>query len=116
MSSSLSVYVLDVAATRGLVGSSDEQLLDVVRAEFADDLARDDDWCRSETEAGAPTASEALRAVVYGGPFSEDKGHAFQCGYGYAYKRLCSLTGGVSEQQLLHPAPGRLAVGGGQRG
>ncbi|WP_246203796.1 DUF7691 family protein [Streptomyces tailanensis] len=63
MSSSLSVYLLDVAATRALVGSRDEQLLDVIRSKFGDDLARDDDWFKSEIEDGAPTAYEALRAV-----------------------------------------------------
>ncbi|UUU32856.1 hypothetical protein JIX56_24920 [Streptomyces sp. CA-210063] len=104
MSSSLSVYLLDVGATRALVGSGDGQLLDVIRAEFADDMARDDDWSRSEIEAGAPTSYEALRAVVHGGPFSEDRGHAFQ--YGYAYKRLCSLTGSFLDNSCFTPHRG----------
>ncbi|MEV5506715.1 DUF7691 family protein [Streptomyces orinoci] len=91
MSSSLSVYLLDVAATRALVGSGDEELLRVICTEFGDDLARDDDYHSLAIEQGAPTAEEALRAVVHGGPFSEQREHAFQ--YGYAYKRLCALTG-----------------------
>ncbi|MGW3956162.1 DUF7691 family protein [Streptomyces sp. NPDC004752] len=91
MSSSLSVFLLDVARTRALVGSRDEQLLEVIRTEFGDDLARDDDYHSHAIEQGAPTADEALRAVIHGGPFSENRDHAFQ--YGYAYERLCSLTG-----------------------
>ncbi|MFD5714815.1 hypothetical protein ACFWHW_31390 [Streptomyces pharetrae] len=43
MGSSLSVYLLDVAATRALVGCRDDTLLEVIRDNFADDLARDDE-------------------------------------------------------------------------
>ncbi|MEU5402217.1 hypothetical protein ABZ348_23310 [Streptomyces sp. NPDC005963] len=104
MSSSLSVYLLDVAATRALVGSCDEQLLETVRRSFGDDLARDDDYFSSEIEQGAPTAYEALRAVVHGGPFSDDKNHAFQ--YGYAYRRLCELTGSFLDNSSFTPHRG----------
>ncbi|GAB2852643.1 hypothetical protein GCM10027074_19370 [Streptomyces deserti] len=104
MSSSLSVYLLDVAATRALVGSGDEQLLQVIRDTFGDQLAHDDDYFRHEIEQGAPTAYEALRAVVHGGPFSEDKDHAFQ--YGYAYKRLCELTGSFLPNDRFTPHRG----------
>ncbi|GHE31289.1 hypothetical protein GCM10017771_47620 [Streptomyces capitiformicae] len=97
------MYLLDVAATRALVASRDEQLLDVIRSKFGDDLARDDDWFKSEIEDGAPTAYEALRAVVHGGPFSEEE-HAFQ--YGYAYKRLCSLTGSFLDNSSFTPHRG----------
>ena len=44
MSSSLSVYLLDVAATRALVGSRNDQLLEVISGSFGDDLARDDNY------------------------------------------------------------------------
>jgi hypothetical protein len=91
MSSSLSVYLLDVAATRAWVGSRDDQLFAAIQSEFVEDMARDDDYHRLAIEQGAPTASEALRAVIYGGPFSENHDHAFQ--YGYAYRRLCELAG-----------------------
>ncbi|MCH0541126.1 hypothetical protein I3F58_16425 [Streptomyces sp. MUM 203J] len=104
MSSSLSVYLLDVAATRALVGSRDEQLLEVIRDSFGDDLARDDDYFSHAIGRGAPTAYEALRAVVHGGPFSEDKEHAFQ--YGYAYRRLCSLTGSLLDNDCFTPHRG----------
>ncbi|MFI6055904.1 hypothetical protein ACIBCO_38245 [Streptomyces violascens] len=67
MSSSLSVYLVDVAATRALVGSRDEQLLEVIRNSFADDLARADDYFSDSIEFGAPTAYEALRAVDMAG-------------------------------------------------
>ncbi|MGW2741431.1 DUF7691 family protein [Streptomyces sp. NPDC001450] len=104
MSSGLSVYLLDVAATRALVGSGDDQLLQVVRDNFGDELARDDDYFRYQIERGAPTAYEALRAVVHGGPFSEDKEHAFQ--YGYAYRRLCELTGSFLPNDCFMPFRG----------
>ncbi|HEX5567283.1 MAG TPA: hypothetical protein VFY14_10250 [Streptomyces sp.] len=104
MSSSLSVYLLDVAATRALVGSRDDQLLKVIRDNFGDELARDDDYFSHAIEQGAPTAYEALHAVVHGGPFSEDRNHAFQ--YGYAYKRLCSLTGSFLPNNCFTPHRG----------
>ncbi|MGW0818930.1 DUF7691 family protein [Streptomyces viridiviolaceus] len=104
MSSSLSVYLLDVAATRALVGSRDDQLLEVIRTEFGDDLARDDDYFGHAIADGAPPAYEALRAVVHGGPFSDDKDHAFQ--YGYAYQRLCSLTGSFLDNSCFTPHRG----------
>ncbi|MFI8965878.1 hypothetical protein ACIGO8_27630 [Streptomyces sp. NPDC053493] len=104
MSSSLSVYLLDPKATRALAGSGDEQLLEVIRDRFGDDLARDDDWFSSQIKDGAPTAYEALRAVVHGGPFDASEQHAFQ--YGYAYKRLCALTGGFLDNSSFSPFRG----------
>jgi len=91
MSSGLSVYLLDVAATRAWVGSRNDELLEAIRAEFRDDIARDDDYHSYAIGQGAPTPDEALRALIHGGPFSQNQDHAFQ--YGYAYRRLCSLTG-----------------------
>lgn len=104
MSSSLSVYLLDVAAARALVGSRDDQLFEVLRARFADSLARDDDYHGDEIEKGAPTAEAALRAVIHGGPFSEDRNHAFQ--YGYAYERLCSFSGAFLPNDCFTPHRG----------
>ncbi|MET9862763.1 hypothetical protein ABZY93_26385 [Streptomyces smyrnaeus] len=104
MSSSLSVYLLDVAATRALVGSRDEQLLEVIRTNFAEDLERDDESFSFEIERGAPSAYEALTAVVNGGPFSDKEDHAFQ--YGYAYRRLCDLTGSFLPNDCFTPHRG----------
>ncbi|MBM7442974.1 hypothetical protein [Streptomyces sp. HB132] len=104
MSSSLSVYLLDVAATRAWVGSRDDELLEAIRSEFRDDTTRDDEYHSYAIEQGAPTADEALRAVVHGGPFSEDRSHAFQ--YGYAYQRLCSLTGRFLPNDCFTPHRG----------
>ncbi|MFC4008974.1 hypothetical protein ACFOY2_17215 [Nonomuraea purpurea] len=104
MSSSLSVHLLDVAATRALIGSHYDQLLEVIRDNFGDDLARDDDYFRHQIEQGAPTAYDALHAVVHGGPFRENEDHAFQ--YGYAYMRLCSLTGSFLDNGCFTPHRG----------
>lgn len=103
MSSSLSVYLLDVAATRALIGSRDDQLLETIVTTYGDELAHDD-YFRDSIDFGAPTASEALRAVIQGGPFSDDQEVAFQ--YGYAYKRLCSLTGSFLDNSSFTPHRG----------
>ncbi|GAA3398193.1 DUF7691 family protein [Streptomyces roseoviridis] len=104
MSLSLSPFLLDIKATHALVGSGDEQLLQIIHERFADDLARDDDWFSSSIADGAPTASEALRAVIAGGPFEGRKEHSFP--YGYAYKRLCSLTGSFLDNSCFSPFRG----------
>ncbi|MFG2116869.1 hypothetical protein ACGFRB_30240 [Streptomyces sp. NPDC048718] len=104
MSSCLTAYLLDIPATHALVGSKDEQLLATIRDRFADDLARDDDWFSDQIEDGAPTAFEALTAVVHGGPYDADDEHSFQ--YGYAYKRLCGLTGFFLDNSSFCPFRG----------
>jgi hypothetical protein len=88
MSSHLYTYLLDLPKIRALVGSGDEQLLEVIRQHFGDRMATADEQFDYLIEAGAPTAYEALRAVINGGPFGH---HAFQ--YRLAYQRLCELTG-----------------------
>ncbi|MBO1330230.1 hypothetical protein [Streptomyces sp. VRA16 Mangrove soil] len=102
MSMGLSVFLLDPSATHALVGSCDDQLLEVIRDKFADDLARDDDWFRDQIDQGAPTAYEALRTVVHGGPFPTG-GSPGASQYGYAYKRLCSLTGSHLDNSSFCP-------------
>ncbi|WP_251058572.1 MULTISPECIES: hypothetical protein [unclassified Streptomyces] len=104
MSSSLSVFLLDPKVARGFVGSCDDELIEAVHANFRDEMASEDDWSASSIANGAPTAAEALHAVVYGGPFDEDRQHAFQ--YGYAYKRLCSLTGSFLDNSCFCPFRG----------
>ncbi|QKW23582.1 hypothetical protein HUT16_34815 [Kitasatospora sp. NA04385] len=104
MSSSLNVFLLDPAATRGLVGSGDDGLLRAVGDRFGGELASDDDWFSYEIDNGAPRAAEALRAVVHGGPYSADRGHAFQ--YGYAYQRLCRLNGEFLDNSGFSPFRG----------
>ncbi|WMX48143.1 hypothetical protein RGF97_29730 [Streptomyces roseicoloratus] len=104
MSSCLSVYLIDPKAARALVGSGDEQLLEIIRDRFADRLAHDDDWFSSAIKDGAPTAYEALRTVVHGGPYEAQRHHAFQ--YGYAYERLCSLTGSFLDNSSFSPFRG----------
>ncbi|MEW2576787.1 hypothetical protein AB0902_11250 [Streptomyces syringium] len=41
---------------------------------------------------------------MHGGPFSKDPDHAFQ--YGYAYQRLCSLTGSFLDNSCFCPYRG----------
>lgn len=89
MSSGLSLNLLDLTATRALIGSGDGGILQVIRENFASQLAAADEYFAEEIAGGAPTAHEALHAVIHGGPFVEK--HAFQ--YGYAFQRLCELTG-----------------------
>ncbi|WP_330342681.1 DUF7691 family protein [Streptomyces sp. NBC_00557] len=102
MSMSLSVYLLDVAATRALVGSRDDQLLQVISDQFGDELTRADQWFDQAIAQGAPTSFEALQTVVHGGPFPQGGSPgAFQ--YGYAYKRLCSLTGSHLDNSSFSP-------------
>lgn len=88
VSSHLNVYLLDIAAARALVGSGDDQLLEVIRENLDSHLTAADEQFARLIEAGAPTAYEALHAVVHGGPFGE---YAFQ--YRLAYERLCEFTG-----------------------
>ena len=105
MSYGLNVYLLDLDATHALIGSGDEQLLQVIRTRFADELAHADEYFRDEIENdGAPTAYEALRAVVHGGPYSESEEHASY--YTYAYERLCSLTGSRLNNRPFSPYRG----------
>ncbi|WP_406859233.1 hypothetical protein ABZO31_02680 [Streptomyces sp. HUAS MG47] len=104
MSSSLSVYLLDTEATRAFVGSGNEELLKAIRAEFGAEMAADDSWFSSEIADGAPTAYEALRTVVRGGPYPEERRYAFQ--YGYAYKRLCAMTGQFLDNSSFSPFRG----------
>ncbi|GEM30832.1 hypothetical protein NN3_18390 [Nocardia neocaledoniensis NBRC 108232] len=104
MSYGLEIYLLDVAATRALVGSRDDHFLESIRTKHGDQLRRDDDYFSDEIEEGAPTAYAALHAVIHGGPFSTGRSHTFQ--YGYAYKRLCSVTGSFLDNDRFSPFRG----------
>ncbi|MCX4719199.1 hypothetical protein OG818_26025 [Streptomyces virginiae] len=67
MSTALSLYLLETERTRGWVASGDKGFLKAVRSEYAAELVEDDTWFGDQIAAGAPTASEALEAVVNGG-------------------------------------------------
>ncbi|MFJ7906815.1 hypothetical protein [Kitasatospora sp. NPDC096204] len=104
MSSFLRAYLVDPAELRARVGSGNDGAVDEALAYFGPSLDRSDEYFADEIAQGAPTAREALRAVVHGGPFSEDEDHAFQ--YGYAYRRLCWLVGQPLEVDSFGPFRG----------
>ncbi|MFD6916911.1 hypothetical protein [Streptomyces virginiae] len=104
MSTALSLYLLETERTRGWVASGDKGFLKAVRSEYAAELVEDDTWFGDQIAAGAPTASEALEAVVNGGPFSAEAGHAFQ--YGYAYRRICAMGGPFLDNDCFSPYRG----------
>lgn len=88
MSSFLSTYIQNIAAIRAIVGSGDSRLLETMREKCASDMAFDDEELDFLIDEGAPTAYEALQAVVHGGPYGK---HASQ--YLRAYQRLCVAHG-----------------------
>ncbi|MET8541204.1 hypothetical protein ABZW03_11195 [Kitasatospora sp. NPDC004799] len=104
MSSFLRAYLVDPAELRARVGSGDDGAVDEALAYFGPSLDRSDEHFADEIAQGAPTAREALRAVVHGGPFSGHEDHAFQ--YGYAYRRLCWLVGQPLEVDSFGPFRG----------
>ncbi|MFE7592901.1 hypothetical protein ACFU6K_26170 [Kitasatospora sp. NPDC057512] len=104
MSSFLRAYLVDPAELRARVGSGDDGAVDEALAYFGPSLDRSDEHFADEIAQGAPTAREALRAVVHGGPFSGSEDHAFQ--YGYAYRRLCWLVGQPLEVDSFGPFRG----------
>ncbi|MFI2609264.1 hypothetical protein [Kitasatospora sp. NPDC018619] len=104
MSSFLRAYLVDPAELRARVGSGNDGAVEEALAYFGPSLDRSDEHFADEIAQGAPTALEALRAVVHGGPFSEDEDHAFQ--YGYAYRRLCWLVGQPLEVDSFGPFRG----------
>ncbi|MFF2079395.1 hypothetical protein ACFVXG_32155 [Kitasatospora sp. NPDC058162] len=85
MSSFLTAYLTHVENKHTLAGCASEAVLQDVLGYFDASLDRADREFADQIADGAPTAREALRAVVYGGPYQEE--HAFQ--YRYAYRRLC---------------------------
>ncbi|MEU8140231.1 DUF7691 family protein [Streptodolium elevatio] len=89
MSLSLSLFIVDPALPRAVIGSGDVRTRRAIGGRFKRDMAHDDEYFASEIEAGAPTLYEALTAVVDGGPFGAT--HTFQ--YGYAYRMICAFHG-----------------------
>ncbi|MFI5804733.1 hypothetical protein [Streptomyces sp. NPDC051561] len=89
MSYSLSLYLVDPAKVRGVVGSGDDKLRRMMGGAFKTQFPHDDDYFSHEIERGAPTRYDALRAVIAGGPFVEE----FAWQYGYAYEMVCRFHG-----------------------
>ncbi|MCX5207144.1 hypothetical protein OG897_37785 [Streptomyces sp. NBC_00237] len=89
MSYSLSLFLVDPAKVRSVIGSGDDKLRRMMGGRFKAEFPRHDDYFASEIEQGAPTRYDALRAVIAGGPFDERFG--FQ--YGYAYEMVCRFHG-----------------------
>ncbi|MFF0744666.1 hypothetical protein ACFYVL_30130 [Streptomyces sp. NPDC004111] len=89
MSYSLSLYLVDPAKVRAVIGSGDDKLRRMMGGAYKSEFPRDDDYFDSEIERGAPKRYDALCAVIAGGPFEEE--HAWQ--YGYAYEMVCRFFG-----------------------
>ncbi|MFE5585057.1 hypothetical protein [Kitasatospora sp. NPDC056531] len=102
MSYFLTAYLTNLEDKHTLAGCADEGLLEELRGFFGAGLDRADQEFAEQIADGAPTAHEALRAVVYGGPF--DKEYAFQ--YGYAYQRLCRIDASVLDNRSFGPFRG----------
>ena len=80
MGSGLNVYLIDLEATRALVGSWNEKLLEKIRDRFGDEIS--------------PKEYADMAAVIHGGPFEDDdESEEGDPRYVHAYERLCSLTG-----------------------
>ncbi|MET2715680.1 hypothetical protein ABXV03_08025 [Streptomyces harbinensis] len=99
MSYGLNLFLVDPALVRGIVGGRDEKQRRMMGGRFKRAMARDDDWFADRIAEGAPTAYEALRAVIDGGPF--DPAHAFQ--YAYAYQRICEFHGRRLDNSSFSP-------------
>ncbi|MFF2373210.1 hypothetical protein ACFVUW_02350 [Streptomyces xiamenensis] len=99
MSYALSLYLVDPVLVRGIVGGGDEKQRRMMGGRFKRELAQDDEWFADRIAEGAPTAYEALRAVIDGGPF--EKAHAFQ--YAYAYRRICAFHGKPLDNNSFSP-------------
>ncbi|MGW2373046.1 DUF7691 family protein [Kitasatospora sp. NPDC001683] len=102
MSSFLTTYLTCVEDKHTLAGCADDSVLDELLRYFGANLDRADREFADQIADGAPTAREALRAVVYGGPFDEQ--HAFQ--YGYAYERLCRTDATALDNRSFGPFRG----------
>ncbi|MBD0689109.1 hypothetical protein [Streptomyces sp. CBMA123] len=102
MSSFLTTYLTRIADKHTLAGCADEAVLQDALRYFDADLDYADQEFADQIEDGAPTAREAMRAVVYGGPYEEE--HAFQ--YRYAYRRLCGTDATVLDNRSFGPFRG----------
>ncbi|KJS61625.1 hypothetical protein [Streptomyces rubellomurinus] len=103
MSSFLTVYLTDVEGKHELVGCADEEVVAEVADYFDAGLARADAESADEIANGAPTAREALRAVVFGGPYDEEYGHQYRS----AYRRLCAIDATDLDNRSFGPFRGR---------
>lgn len=103
MSRFLHPYLLMTDKVRALVGCGKEDLLDRVRAYHAGSLAAADDEFSHAIEEGAPTAAEALRALVHGGPY-ESQEYSYQ--YAHAFEHLCSFSGEFLPNRSFAPFRG----------
>ncbi|MFD5466587.1 hypothetical protein ACFWIQ_27710 [Kitasatospora sp. NPDC127059] len=102
MSSFLTAYLTNVDDKHTLAGCADEAVLQDVLGHSGAELDYADQEFADQIEDGAPTAREALRAVVFGGPYDEE--HAFQ--YRYAYRHLCGTDATLLDNRSFGPFRG----------
>jgi hypothetical protein len=89
----LSLYLVDLDSLNAVVGSGDDRHFDRIAVECAEAMAQADADCADRIAEGAPTAAEALRSVIDGGPFS----HRYANDYLDAYESVCSVLGAESD-------------------
>jgi hypothetical protein len=85
----LSLYVVDLETVDGMVGSKDNGHFERISVECAEDMTQLDEDSTEHIAEGAPTAAEALRAVIDGGPFDQ----RYANDYLDVYESMCSVLG-----------------------
>ncbi|GAB4587841.1 DUF7691 family protein [Nocardia sp. IFM 10818] len=103
MSSVMTVYLVDRATVEAAIGSKDETLFKAIAEHWHESEEDGERMCGCGDVA--LDAKSALRAVINGGPYTED------CGYAYldACERICAYFGeDIDEEDFHHSFQERL--------
>ncbi|MFD0363656.1 hypothetical protein ACFQZZ_19585 [Nocardia sp. GCM10030253] len=85
----LSLYIVDLDTVAGVVGSKDDGHFERISVECAAAMAQLDEDYAEHIADGAPTAVQALRTVIDGGPFDQ----RYANDYLDVYESMCSVLG-----------------------
>lgn len=83
----ISAYLVDLDQVKGAIGSRDDKLRRMIEDRYRVEFARDDEGEAEYIEDGAPTKAETIRALLDGGPFTENWEHF----YARSYEKLCEF-------------------------